>query len=494
MQMKHIAMATLLALSLAACGGSDSPTTKATEKPQLTAEQIAAAEKAAAEKKAAEEAEAAKNELDPTTNNISAGVDPSTAPTVGKQQYLRDGATSTFDRNFNRDRLTSGTAVQSVSLDDQNPNLTNIVLARVQDQKTPGQPFTYYVNTRSTDMADATSLQTENAKNVAAVVAGDPAAVTTQTGLVTVVQDAAGNPPVVNFIERSVNYQNHAETLTGPGAIVGAEAAQLGDDTTRIFGHFYLAPAGTPEAANTFVKDPIQRREAQANDLAYGVATLNRVQYGRVSNNANVDVNPVTNGFVITPFVAANDTNAVNTYFARGVDATTVEEMGNLGDGKGISIDYHGHALMYGIDNSYHGNSRALPGAPGSIAGQGVGNFVYATLDTGKATVEGSVYNVWTRGNFTQTDPLVSFGGKVAGNTVVGTADRTYVAGQDDASFRASFHGANAEEMAGSFNSTTEQYGTEGAVWGGVFGAVQVQAAQGGNGNAWLTEDPDRAY
>ena len=80
-------------------------------------------------------------------------------------------------------------------------------------------------------------------------------------------------------------------------------------------------------------------------------------------------------------------------------------------------------------------------------------------------------------------DKLVHFQGDVIGNTVLGTADRTYIAGNDEATFRAAFFGKEANEMGGSFNSVKpdDKYGSayELGDWGGVYGASKT----GGSGN-----------
>lgn len=80
------------------------------------------------------------------------------------------------------------------------------------------------------------------------------------------------------------------------------------------------------------------------------------------------------------------------------------------------------------------------------------------------------------------------------GNTVIGTADRTYLVGDDKADFRASFFGSQAEEMGGSINSVTreQKYGSayEDTDWGGVFGARRTS---GGN-NTFQGDDGSQVY
>ena len=72
---------------------------------------------------------------------------------------------------------------------------------------------------------------------------------------------------------------------------------------------------------------------------------------------------------------------------------------------------------------------------------------------------------------------------------MVGSADRAYLAGDDNATFKASFFGDKAQEMGGSFNSVkdTDKYGDAYGTndWGGVFGATrgETNTFQGDDGN-----------
>ena len=224
--------------------------------------------------------------------------------------------------------------------------------------------------------------------------------------------------------------------------------------------------------------------------------TLQHVQYGRVTTNLDLSAGEggYADGFVRNPYAPKNDDGSVDNYFYRGTDATTIEQMAALpNDQKAV---YQGHALMYGIDNSYHGSGgRNLPNAfAGTTNGLGLGNFVEARVDFGKKRVLGDVYNEWLLDPSkaaTTRDNLVRFQGNIIGNTVIGSADRTYIAGDDCAIFKASFFGEKAEEMGGSFNTVqdTSKYGDAYGQndWGGVFGASKGSATsntfQGDDGN-----------
>ena len=229
---------------------------------------------------------------------------------------------------------------------------------------------------------------------------------------------------------------------------------------------------------------------------------LNHVQYGRVT--ANTDTNIIADltkaynkGDRYYQFVTTNKVNenngqnvdqfnredtTIDYYFARGLEPT--KKMPTEG-----KINYLGHALTYGLDNSFHGgdkdknNGNAVALNPRDA----IGNFVAATLDTATKQVNGSIYNVWNvdTANLAKgvvKDNLVTFSGEVQGNTssIVGTAKLAYTpaAGTPtDASFRGGFFGDNASELAGNINTTKEGYGK--TAWGAVFGAKSLVAEPG---------------
>ena len=268
---------------------------------------------------------------------------------------------------------------------------------------------------------------------------------------------------------------------------------------TRIFGRYHLATVDgknnelKPVALNSFsgVRSfAAAYEEGNKNKITqYSIgaipSTLKHVQYGRVTTNLDLDAGKdgYPDGFIRSPFANKGDDNTVDNYFYRGTDATTIEQMAALPSNQ--TAVYNGHALMYGIDNSYHGSGgRNLPNAfAGTASGIGLGNFVEARVDFGKKRVLGEVYNEWLLDPSkaaTTRDKLVRFQGNITGNTVIGSADRTYVAGDDCAIFKASFFGEKAEEMGGSFNTVqdTSKYGDAYGQndWGGVFGASKGES------------------
>jgi len=294
--------------------------------------------------------------------------------------------------------------------------------------------------------------------------------------------------------------------------------------TTRIFGRYHLAYANTgdknkgvhPVALNSFsgAKTFVSEVENTAWDSAtstgtpgtkatrYSIGavpmTLKYVQYGRVTTQLDVDegVKGYADNFIRNPYKAKNADDSVDDYFYRGTNATTIEQMAALPSDQ--KATYQGHALMYGIDNDFHNaGKRNLPNAfAGKTDGLGLGNFVEATADFSTKRLQGNVYNEWLLDqtkSATTRDNLVAFQGNIVGNTVVGTADRTYLAGDDKATFKASFFGEKAEELGGSFNSVkdADKYGSAYGEndWGGVFGATR-----GGTSNTFQGDDSNNVY
>ena len=319
--------------------------------------------------------------------------------------------------------------------------------------------------------------------------------------------------------------------------------------TSRIFGHYHLAFADQDDrqvkpmtmnsylGARSFVaevqgrlQNPHQQTDKQGTtqrfyaDLEskpkyYSIGaepmTLHKVQYGRVTTNLDLAAGegPLGDGFLRAPFGKKGTGDTVDNYFFRGVDATSIEDMAKLPQ-EG-SATYNGHALMYGINNDYHGITgdvnvtppkKDLPNAfdgrsqhlgNGSTATLGLGNFVEANVDFATRKVKGDVYNAWLVDEAKSTvvhDKLVAFEGDITGNTVIGKADRTYIPGNDEATFRAAFFGSKAEEMGGAFNSVKpdDKYGSAYEVgdWGGVFGAKKT----GSGGNTFQGDDSNNLY
>lgn len=348
---------------------------------------------------------------------------------------------------------------------------------------------------------------------------------------------------ITNGLIRIGGYGDHGEgqpkTMPTLGEELKFDGARWKDHhktSTRIFGHYHLAYADQDDravkamsmnsysGARSFVSQ-VERTLAtptaqgyyadlDSKPIQYSIGakpiTLQKVQYGRVTTNLDLTAdgtNLLPNGFLRAPFEKKGTDESVDNYFFRGVDETTIDQMNALPSNQ--VARYEGHALMYGIDNSFHGirtdhNQKNLPNAFDGTGGKnatahtlGLGNFVEADVNFGTKKVVGDVYNAWLeqldKPNVYK-DKLVTFHGDVIGNTVIGTADRTYAPGDDEADFRAAFFGSQADEMGGSFNSVkaTNKYGSAYEVgdWGGVFGAVKV----GANANTFQGDDGGQNY
>ncbi|MDO4642258.1 MAG: transferrin-binding protein-like solute binding protein [Cardiobacteriaceae bacterium] len=286
--------------------------------------------------------------------------------------------------------------------------------------------------------------------------------------------------------------------------------------TSRIFGRYHLAYADTTSTskgvkqvslnsysgAKSFVAEHEKDKPNKATQYSIGATpiTLQYVQYGRVTSNLDLNAGEgkYPDGFIRSPYANKGDDSSVDNYFYRGTDATSIEQMAALPSDQVAT--YQGHALMYGIDNSFHGGgaARNLPNAfaGNNTTGLALGNFVEAQANFGTKRLIGKVYNEWLLDPAkaaTTRDNLVQFQGQIAGNTVVGTADRTYITGDDNATFKASFFGEKAQELGGSFNSVADKdkygsaYGT--GDWGGVFGATK-----GSSGNTFQGDDGANNY
>ena len=275
--------------------------------------------------------------------------------------------------------------------------------------------------------------------------------------------------------------------------------------TTRVFGHYYLDPGAKkvdgnsvamPEDYNSYLRGDVITVGSHKGELVVFPTILNEVQYGRVTADLDYSSSEylaVDGGKFeyrispVAPHNPAHDGSEVDTYFYRGVNPTKISTMENLFASDQV-LNYQGHAIMFGLDNKFHGGKTAGD-SPNAVVisnseGRGLGNFVQARFDTGAKTLTGDVYNVWAfkgdDGSVKRTmDSLVEFKADVRGNTVSGAANLTY----DKASkgeIRGSFFGANADELGGAFSAVTfDENKSEQISWGGAFGAKKVTKATG---------------
>lgn len=409
------------------------------------------------------------------------------------QQYVR-GNNSNFDRTAATNGVAgndgNNTVVGFQTL--QNKEMTNIVVAQYPDttNMVNGKPSTvkYLLGAEpttvaQTDVTNPNSIQLENDTDVTNT-ADDGV-----NGLVKVQQTSnPGEAPTyeVTGQESFVNGVSNRVTQTD---------TSLASNDVRVFGKLYNT--ADEAAAGYFNSTQYRTKDAKGNDIALsGIGAdgedfdvrelkLNNVQYGRVTGALDSLQKDELKGksYIVADFANKdfNSTKDGNTskntdvYFYRGLNETTLGQMAALNN-SGV-YQYAGHALMYGIDNSYggptdDGNSNSVAFG---VSGNAVGNFVQAQYDSGLQTVNGSIYNVWDKGaedgKFEAVD-LVKFNGNVIGNSVKGDSQLTYA--DSKGSFKGSFFGDKAQELGGALNSIDSATGYGDSKWGGVFGAQQI--------------------
>ena len=167
---------------------------------------------------------------------------------------------------------------------------------------------------------------------------------------------------------------------------------------------------------------------------------LENVQFGRLSGIAEKEgLHPAHNKYedpnlqgidfakkISNSVVLSGQAKATDFYFSRGNHPTPLDKMKALKSG---TITYHGQALTYGVDNSYHGpqskkdEAESKGSVPNSVKGTnqgenkttllgGRGNFVVAQFAPDQGKVHGSVYNVW---NIADISPAYDASKKLVG-------------------------------------------------------------------------------
>ncbi|MGP5361121.1 transferrin-binding protein-like solute binding protein [Psychrobacter celer] len=415
---------------------------------------------------------------DAEDNVGDAATDPNAdKPTVGGQQYVR-GSNAKFDRELNPTPADSGNATVLNSKNIQNKKLDNIVLGReTVDRKGVKESFLRYSGEAVDGFSDKSSAETQglqeyNVDNGIDVTSTD----NTLNGLVSIDRSATNGVYTVEGQENSrasIGYNADGSTTS-----------------TRIFGNKYRDVNNTAEfnsarfVGATKADNTLDISSLDDDTKAFENIKLNNVQYGRVTSNIDkLEEGALQDNikYYEAQVVNKGGNDTVDTYFYRGTGETSIDQMNALQE-KGGKFDYAGSALMYGIDNSYHGDlgspdSNSFGGTDLPVAGKG--NFVKATVDMDTRKVSGNVFNVWevtpneSNSNVFRQDNVVDFKGDIFGNTVKGDANLSY---KEDSKgvFKGSFFGKNAEELGGSLNSIEKGYGN--AAWGGVFGANKVVA------------------
>ena len=423
-------------------------------------------------------------------------------PTVLGQQYVRDEK-SNFDRVLNADGTPKtnaydgdnrGIATLSSNTSLQDKKMQNIVLGSEENERQAKKVRTarYAGKIDNTDPVNV-NYAADGARKVLARDGSENSlsalglAATAQTLQEQNVNNAlVGAAPVIYS-----NGDNKIADMTGlyysgiNGKAANTLETNADSTTTRIFGRNYRSAdlTDTPTIANSYQ----QKDNVKGSDVVKTIHLAN-VQYGRVSNN----IDPLltsevqktdTPYYVAAPYVARNGDKAVNTYFYRGLNETSIDQMNALANAqKGQVLSYYGHALTYGINGVAGKNAADLnSNAPGADTfSTTLGDFVKADYDVSAKNVSGSIYNVKFKSDTTATDlanatgvrnNLVTFSGKVSGNSIIDGTSTNVVAGETGA-FQGSFYGNAAQELGGSVNNISKDYGN--AKWGAVFGAQRA--------------------
>ena len=166
MKLSNLSFAVIMALGVVACGGSGGSNDQTLPDSNIP-------QPAPQPAPTPEESKPDSTLVDPTQTHVVDNRDLLKESTVGSLQYIRrDG--SEYDRIYNPEQRASSTPLLGVSLDVQNPKLTNIVLARQELTRNDGVPvkaqFTGGLSpeplTREGKPQTENSLQVENFQNV----------------------------------------------------------------------------------------------------------------------------------------------------------------------------------------------------------------------------------------------------------------------------------------------------------------------------------------
>ena len=132
MKLSNLSLAIFVALGVAACGGSNNDN-QAQDRPQQNPQNPSTP----APNNSNADSSALPKVVDPTQTQVVDNKDLGKVESVGTLQYIRREG-SNYDRSFNPSQPASASPYLGVHLDDQNPKLTNIVLARQNLVKTNG--------------------------------------------------------------------------------------------------------------------------------------------------------------------------------------------------------------------------------------------------------------------------------------------------------------------------------------------------------------------
>lgn len=376
---------------------------------------------------------------------------------------------------------------------DENGNIANIT-----ETATKGTKSTAAYSDNTNTLKDAYTYQ--SGRRVYADLTDDPN-YNKRTNSATYVNTSngryiEGDGGTINQTVANSNTIRTNQTFNSSGQHAAGNVAEVYG--TKTFA--YEVGLTDSEYTDNFVDDggnnaPFTGTLNQATGVFENIKPLKNVQYGRVTS-AISGLQPsnlkdgVTNDTVVGQYGEFGANGTENTYFARGNNHISKSQVAAL-DG---TLTYSGHAVAYGLDDSYNTQVAAsnIPNAVGrGSAGYRLwsGNHVEASIDTARKNVTGSIYNIWSNGAVDRTTNrmaldkvnLVTFqgdfgenGNMIGTSTLVGTNDSSRTAADKAGTFNASLFGAQGEELAGNVKSNTQEADK---AWGASFGAARVNAS-----------------
>ena len=477
----------IAAMVLAACGssgGSDSPSTNSTA--STTAAQAAAkkaADEAAAAKKAADEA-AAKKAADEAAAALAAensdrkadnavlrptptGSDLLEKSSVGAKNVVKNRSNLTTNYSSAKDSTSNTPELMNVQSPDK--ELKTLVVGQAVDKKDGKVKVTYLAGLENLSKAAPTDgkLTFE-----AAVKAKKDDKAKDDKATVSVYTVQAGRK---NYTE---NYGDDPKSklkvlnAKGEDASAGNELRKPKSDNTSIVGQMYGAKI-------TNVKEDGEETNAPFTQKPY-----KNVQYGSLTSALHAqDISTLGDGdekdTKIAKYGYTGTEGTEDNYFYRlnenNMDVAGLKKLKN--DNPNTVLKYDGHAVTYGIDNSWVGPAKpkanSVPTAivaaeTAAESGLISGTHVTAKINLNTNVVEGNLYNKWYDGALKGVKDvrLVDFTGSMSENgNIAGTSHNNI--NNTGGLFGASLN-KEATEMGGVVSSNDH---TAGGKWGAVFGA-----------------------
>ena len=472
----------IAAMVLAACGssgGSDSPSTNSTA--STTAAQAAAkkaADEAAAAKKAADEAAAAKKAADEAAAALAAensdrkadnavlrptptGSDLLEKSSVGAKNVVKNKSNLTTNFSSATDYTSNTPELMNVQSPDN--ELKTLVVGKAPDNKGTVK-VAYLAGLENLSKAAPTDgkLTFE-----AAVKAKKDDKAKDDKATVSVYTVQAGRK---NYTE------NYGGKIADPEKKTVADPADTDKlrepDHTSIVGQMYGAKITDVKEDGKETNAPFTQKPYK--NVQYGSLTsaLHAQDISTLENGDEADTKIAKYGYTGTP-------NTEDNYFYRlnenNMDVAGLKKLKN--DNPNTVLKYDGHAVTYGIDNSWVGPAKpkansvptaivAAEKAPES--GLISGTHVTAKINLNTNAVEGNLYNKWYDGALKGDKDvrLVDFTGSMSENgNIAGTSHNNI--NNTGGLFGASLN-KEATEMGGVVSSNDH---TAEGKWGAVFGA-----------------------